>query len=82
MVDAGGDDAFDEFQDVLRVVASAVGIVRDAAALVGFDAVLVDDPIEGGAVAEAVEKSSASKANAGTLVSPSQRSIRSEFCCR
>jgi len=38
---------------VLRVV-GAVGVVDDAAAFVGSDAVLVDDPFEGGAVAEAV----------------------------
>ena len=37
----------------MRVV-GAVGVVDDAAALVDFDAVLVDDPFEGGAVAEAV----------------------------
>ena len=38
---------------MLRVV-GAVGVVDDAAAFVGSDAVLVDDPFEGGAVAEAV----------------------------
>ena len=32
-------------------IGGAVGVVDDAAALVGFDAVLVDDPFEGGAVA-------------------------------
>ena len=32
----------------------AVGVVGDAAAFVGFDAAVVDDPFEGGAVAEAV----------------------------
>ena len=37
----------------MRVV-GAVGVVDDAAAFVGFEAVLVDDPFEGGAVAEAV----------------------------
>lgn len=35
-------------------VVGAVGVVGDAAALVGFGAVLVDDPFEGGAGAEAV----------------------------
>ena len=34
-------------------VVGAVGIVHDAAAFVGFDAVLVNDPFGGGAVAEA-----------------------------
>ena len=34
-------------------IAGAVGVVDDAAAFVGVDAVLVDDPFEGGAVAEA-----------------------------
>ena len=43
----------DEADDVLRVVV-AVGVVGDAAAFVGGDLVLVDDPFEGGAVAEAV----------------------------
>ena len=40
-------------EDVLRVVL-AVGVVGDAGAGVVGDAVLVDDPLEGGAVAEAV----------------------------
>ena len=35
-------------------VVGAVGVVDDAGAGVGGDAVLVDDPFEGGAVAEAV----------------------------
>ena len=52
-----GDDLADEAEDVLRVGILpfvAVGIVDDAGALVGGDLVLVDDPFEGGAVAEAV----------------------------
>ena len=43
----------DQAQDVGFVV-EVVGVVGDAAAFVGFDAVLVDDPIEGGAVAQLV----------------------------
>ena len=39
-------------QDVFGI-AGAVGVVDDAAAFVGVDAVLVDDPFERGAVAEA-----------------------------
>lgn len=52
-LDAHGDDLADEADDVLRVV-GAVGIAGDAAAGVGGDAVLVEHPIERGAVAEAV----------------------------
>ena len=48
-----GDDLADEAEDVFGVV-GAVGVVDDAGAGVGGDAVLVDDPFEGGAVAEAV----------------------------
>ncbi len=47
---ADGDDLLDEAQDIGFVV-EVVGVVGDAAACVGADAVLVDDPIEGGAVA-------------------------------
>ena len=47
------DDLAEQAHDVLGVV-GAVGVVDDAAALVGLDAVLVDDPVEGGAVAETV----------------------------
>jgi hypothetical protein len=52
-----GDDLADESEDVLGVV-FAVGVVDDAGARVGGDAVLVDDPFEGGAVAEAVVEGS------------------------
>ena len=48
-----GDDLADEAEDVSGVV-GAVGVVDDAGAGVYGDAVLVDDPFEGGAVAEAV----------------------------
>ena len=52
-----GDDLADETEDVAFVV-FAVGVVGDAGAGVGGDAVLVRllvrDPFEGGAVAEAV----------------------------
>jgi len=43
----------DEADDVFGVV-GAVGVAGDAAAFVGGHLVLIDDPIEGGAVAEAV----------------------------
>ena len=48
-----GDDLADQAGDVVGGV-GAVGVVDDAAAGVGFDEVQVDDPFEGGAVAEAV----------------------------
>ena len=48
-----GDDLADEAEDVFWVVGT-VGVVDNAGAGVGGDAVLVDDPFEGGAVAEAV----------------------------
>lgn len=51
--EAYGDDLADEADDVFGVV-FAVGVVDDAAALVGADLVLVDDPFEGAAVAEAI----------------------------
>jgi hypothetical protein len=47
-----GDDLADEAEEVAFVV-FAVGVVGDAGARVGGDAVLVDDPLEG-AVAEPV----------------------------
>ena len=54
-----GDDLADEAEDVafgVRVFGrgDAVGVVGDTGALVGGDLVLVDDPLEGGAVAQAV----------------------------
>ena len=52
-LEGDGDDLGDEAEDV-ALVAGAVGVVDDAGAGVGGDAVLVDDPVEGGAVAEAV----------------------------
>jgi hypothetical protein len=48
-----GDDLADEAEDVLFII-GAVGVGGDVGALVGGDLVLVDDPFEGGAVAEAV----------------------------
>ena len=45
--EADGYYLFDEAEDVGFVV-EVVGVVGDAAAFVGFDAVLVYDPIEGG----------------------------------
>ena len=47
---ADGDDLSDEAQDVIRVV-GAVGIVAEAAPFVRFDLILVNDPLQGGAVA-------------------------------
>ena len=44
-----GDDLADEAEDVFGVVGT-VGVVDDAGAGVGGDAILVDDPFEGGAV--------------------------------
>ncbi|HWE85137.1 MAG TPA: hypothetical protein VG267_09345 [Terracidiphilus sp.] len=51
--EAYGDDLADEADDVLGVI-FAVGVVDDAGVLVGGDAVLIDDPFKGAAVAEAV----------------------------
>jgi hypothetical protein len=51
--EADGDDLADETDDVFGIV-RAVGVVDDAGALVGGDAVLVYDRFEGAAVAEAV----------------------------
>ena len=48
-----GDDLADEAEDVFGIV-GAVGVVDDTGAGVGGDAVLIDDPFEGGAVAEAI----------------------------
>jgi len=52
-LDADVCDLAEEADDVGRVV-GAVGVARDAGALVGLDAVLIGEPVEGGAVAEAV----------------------------
>jgi len=52
-----GDELADEAEDILRVV-FAVGVVDDAGALVDGDLILVDDPFDGGAVAEAVVEGS------------------------
>lgn len=51
--EAHADDLADEADDVLRVVL-AVGVGGDAAALVGADLVLIDDPFEGRAVTEPI----------------------------
>lgn len=47
-------DTLYELDDVLGVVAIGVGVGGDAAAFVGLDAVLVYDPLEGGAIAEPI----------------------------
>ena len=51
--EADVDDLTDEAEDVFGI-AGAVGIVGDAAALVGGDRTLVDDPLQGRAVAQAI----------------------------
>ena len=51
--DADADDLADEADDVFFIV-GVVGVAGDAAAFIGADLVLVDDPIEGASVAEAV----------------------------
>jgi len=51
--EADADDLADEADDVF-VVVFAVGVGLDAGAFVFADLVLVDDPLEGGAVAETV----------------------------
>jgi hypothetical protein len=43
----------DQTGNILRIV-FAIRVVRYAAALVGGDLILIDDPFEGGAIAEAV----------------------------
>ena len=48
-----GDDLPYQTQNILRVIVP-IGIVGDAAAFVGGDLILIDDPFEGGTVAEAV----------------------------
>jgi len=48
-----GHDLFDEADDVVFVVL-AVGVVGDVGAFVGGNLVLVDDPVDGAAVAEFV----------------------------
>jgi len=53
-LEADGDDLSDEADNVLGVV-GAVGVVGDAAAFVGADLVLVNDPFEGGTVLAAPE---------------------------
>jgi hypothetical protein len=42
-------------RNVLRIIC-AVGVVGDAAAFVGADLVLVDDPVERGAIAQPILK--------------------------
>ena len=51
--EADVDDLADEADDVFGVV-GAVGVQADAAAGVFADLVLIDDPFQGAAVAEAV----------------------------
>ena len=47
--DADADDLADEADDVFFIV-GVVGVAGDAAAFIGADLVLVDDPIEGAAL--------------------------------
>ena len=51
---ADAQDAAHEVDDVLLVLAPGVGVANDAAAFVDLDAVLVDDPLQRRARAEAV----------------------------
>lgn len=51
--DADADDLADEADDVFLII-RVVGVAGDSGAFVGGDLILVDDPIEGAAVAEAV----------------------------
>src|SRR5208282_3694430 len=50
---ADGDHLSDQADDVLRIV-GAIWIVGDAASFVGRDLILIDDPFECGAIAEAI----------------------------
>lgn len=65
--EADVDDLLDQLEDVLRVVV-AIGVVGDAGTLVGGDLVLVDNPVEGGAVAEAVFETLGRDAGEGEVV--------------
>jgi hypothetical protein len=56
-----------EADDILGVV-SAVGVAGDAAPFVGADFVLVDEPFQGGAVAEFVVKDAGRDAGQGEKV--------------
>lgn len=51
--EADSDDLTDEAENIFAIVL-AIWIIGDAAAFVGGDLVLVDDPFEGGAVAKTV----------------------------
>jgi hypothetical protein len=51
--EADGYNLADKSDDVLGIV-RAVGVIYDAGAFVGGDAILIDDPFEGASVAEAV----------------------------
>ena len=52
-LDTDADDLADEADDVFFII-RVVGVAGDAAAFVGADLVLVDDPVQRAAVAEAV----------------------------
>ena len=71
---ADGNDLTDKAHDVLRIV-GAIGIVDDAAALVGRDLILVDDPLQRRAVAEAVFVSLGRDAAQGEEVVVAERSL-------
>lgn len=56
-LDADGGDAFDQYNNVARIVvfeSPVVGVVDDAGGFVGFDLVAVEDPVQCGSGAEDV----------------------------
>jgi hypothetical protein len=58
---------FNQAHNVFRII-GPVGVIGDAAAFVGFDAVLVNNPIESRAVAEAIFKDFGGNAGEGEEV--------------
>lgn len=50
-----GDDFSDQLEDVFGIVL-VIGIIDDSRPFVGGDAILVDDPVESGAIAQPVFK--------------------------
>ena len=72
--DADADDLADEADDVFLII-GVVGVAGDAAAFVGADLVLVDDPIEGAAVAEAVVEDLGRDFGEGALQKSERQSV-------
>ena len=50
------NNALDQLQNILLIIAPALGIVDDAAALVGFDSILIDNPVQRRAIAKPIGK--------------------------